>query len=351
MPRPSMFFSPRINTKHLAGLCRRLAISLESGIDVRKVWAREASRPGSLIARRRIELVREGVDRGDSLGEALAATGDYFPPLFRELAVVGEQTGHLSECFAQLADHYEGHIRLRRVFLSAIAWPMIQLVLALGVIGFLIWIMGVIGQFTGTTIDILGFGLVGNSGLAVYVSFLAVLGFVLFVVIRAMQRGLLWTAPLQIALVRVPMLGQAIQTLALARLAWSLHLTLDTGMNLRQALKLSLQSTHNAHFTRRQRTIDKSVAAGNSLYEAFAETDAFPIEFLDALHTGEQAGRLVETMKILSGQYQDQAQAAMRVLTIVAGSAVWAIIALFIILMILRIFSFYLGTINSALTG
>jgi len=346
-----MFFSPRISTKQLAALCRRLAISLEAGIDVRKVWAREAERPIGPTARRRVESISEAVNRGDSLGEALATTGDYFPPLFRELAAVGEQTGHLSECFSQLADHYDGHLRLRRVFLAAIAWPMIQLVLALAVIGFLIWIMGVIGQFTGTTVDILGFGLVGNSGLAIYVSFVALVGFGLFVVIHAMQRGLFWVAPIQIALIRVPMLGQAIRTLALARLAWSLHLTLNTGMPLRHALQLSLQSTHNAHFTRHLRTIDKSVAAGNSLYESFLQTDAFPIEFLDALHTGEEAGRLVETMAILSRQYQDQAQAAMRVLTMVAGVAVWAVIAVFIIMMIFRIFSFYIGTINNALSG
>lgn len=346
-----MFLSPRITTKQLAALCRRLALSLEAGIDVRKVWAREAERPIGPVARHRMQLVSDAVHQGDSLGVALATTGDYFPPLFRELAVVGEQTGHLSECLAQLADHYDGHIRLRRVFLASIAWPTIQLVLALAVIGFLIWIMGVIGESTGTTVDILGFGLVGNSGLAVYMSFLALLGFGLLVVIQAMQRGVLWVAPIQIALIRVPVLGQAIRTLALSRLAWSLHLTLDTGMNLRHALQLSLQSTHNAYFTRHLRSIDKSVAAGNSLYESFLQTDAFPIEFLDALHTGEQAGRLVETMAILSRQYQDQAQAAMRVLTMVAGTSVWAVIALFIILMIFRIFSFYLGTINNALNG
>jgi type IV pilus assembly protein PilC len=346
-----MLFSPRISTKQLAILCRRLAISLEAGIDVRKVWAREAERPVGIVARRRLCTVSEAVEQGDSLSEALKATGDYFPELFRELVAVGEYSGHLSECLAQLAEHYEGQIRLRRIFLAAIAWPVFQLVVSLVVVGFLIWVMGVIGNMTGTRIDILGFGLVGNSGLAVYMSILAVIGAVLFGFLYAIQRGVLWVAPVQIALMRVPMLGQVLQTLALARLAWSLHLTLDTGMQLRRALKLSLNSTQNAFFTRHDRSIDRSVASGNALCEAFGQTDAFPLEFLDALQTGEQAGRTVETMEILSRQYQERAQAATRILTMLAGFAVWGLIAVLIILLIFRIFSFYLGAINSALNG
>lgn len=346
-----MFFSPRIRLGSLASLCRRLAISLEAGIDVRKVWAREVQRPISPAIRRRLQTVSEGVDQGGSLEEALRPTGDYFPILFREIAQVGEQTGHLSECFAQLADHYEGQIRLRRLFLLSIAWPMVQLAAALAVVGFLIWIMGIISDITGTRVDILGFGLIGNSGLAVYLAVLALVAAVMLGFIRAVSRGMLWTWPLQLAAMRVPMLGDVLQTLALSRLAWSLHLTLDTGMELRRALKLSLRSTQNAHFLRHATTIDKAVSRGESLHEAFLATDAFPLDFLDALQTGEQSGKVVETMGLLSRQYQERAQAATRVLTMLAGFAVWCVIATLIVLLIFRVFSFYLGAINDALKG
>jgi type IV pilus assembly protein PilC len=296
-------------------------------------------------------MVSDGVNQGDSLGESLAATGAYFPPLFRELAAVGEYSGHLGECFAQLADHYDGQLRLRRTFLSSIAWPTIQLVLSLLIVGFLIWIMGVIGQTTGTKVDILGFGLVGTPGLIVYLTFLALIGGAIFFVIHAIQRGVLWVAPIQIALVKVPTLGRVLQTLALARMAWALHLTLDTGMELRRALKLSLESSHNAYFTRCHRKIDASIASGESLYESFRRANVFPADFLDTLHAGEESGRIVEAMAVLCRQYQEQAQAALKVLTILAGTVVWALIAAVIILLIFRIFSFYLGAINSALHG
>ena len=88
-----MFFSPHIRIKDLAGLCRRLAISLGAGIDVRTVWAREADRATGRAARGQLRAVSEAINRGQSVAEAIAETGSFFPTLFCELAEVGEQTG------------------------------------------------------------------------------------------------------------------------------------------------------------------------------------------------------------------------------------------------------------------
>ena len=79
---------------------------------------------------RRLTDISEAVDHGESLSDALTPTGDYFPTIFREMIEVGEETGHIDSVFAQLADHYDAQLRMRRIFYSAITWPMIQLGLA-----------------------------------------------------------------------------------------------------------------------------------------------------------------------------------------------------------------------------
>ncbi len=343
-----MLFSPQMTIKRLAELCRRLATSLEAGIDVRTVWAREAERASGRAARSRLELISREIAAGETLTHALAGTGDYFPLLFRELAEVGEQTGHLDRVFAQLADHYQERIKLRRNFLAAISWPVAQLAMAICVIGLLILVMGVIGEMTGTTIDILGMGLVGGQGLAIYLTFLAIVGTMLFLVIRAVNRGLVWTKPVQRFVLRIPWLGPPLQTVALARLAWTLHLTLDAGMEVRRALRLSLRSARNARFEDQIESIEAEISAGNSIHDAFAAAGSYPTDFLDAVNVGEQTGKLAESMDLLSRQYGQRAQAALGTLTMLAGLAVWCVIATIIIALILRIFSFYLGALNDA---
>ena len=340
-----MFFSPRIKIHDLARLCRRLGTSLEAGIDVRSVWDREAARARGRAARTRIRAVSEAVARGESIREALARSGDFFPMLFCELADVGDQTGHLDEAFAQLAEHYEEQIKRQRIFLAAILWPVVQLALAAAIIGFLIWIMGVINPSSDNPIDPLGLGLRGNRGLLIYVAFLATVGVVLAVVVQAVRRGLVWTQSIQRAALRLPVLGRPLEAVALGRLTWSLYLTLNAGMEIRQAVRLSLRSTRNARYVDTTGPIEAAITSGNPLYEAFLRTGAYPDHFLDALQVGEQSGKLVESMGLLSRQYRDQAQNGLNVLAVVAGFAVWMIVAGIIIALIFRLFFFYINTI------
>ena len=344
-----MLFSPRISILQLSRLCRRLATSLEAGIDVRTVFAREAERATGHTARSRMRAVSEAVNAGESLASGLAETGNYFPQMFRELAVVGEQTGHLAESFVLLAEHYEEQMKLRRVVLAASMWPMIELGFALAVVGFLIWVMGIINRGGENTIDPLGLGLVGTAGLAVYLTFLAGIGLALFLLYQALRRGMLWTAPIQLLLLRIPVLGRAFESVAMARMTWALHLTFESGMGVRQALRISLRSTRNAHYTRHLRSIDRAIEAGGPIHEAFEDTGAFSMHFLDAVRVGEESGRLVESMEVLSRQYREQAEAALRAMAVLGGFAVWLLVAAIIILFIFQLAFFYINTINSYL--
>ena len=171
-----MFFSPRMSLKQLAAFSQRTSICLLAGIDERTICAREAHNVRGFAARRRLTTISEKVNQGGALSEGLAATGDFFPPLFREMVQVGEQSGHLGEVLKQLAGHYENQLTLRRNFLASIAWPAIELFLAVLIIGLLIWIMGFINDANHSHLDPLGFGLAGNSGLAKYAAAVAVIG-------------------------------------------------------------------------------------------------------------------------------------------------------------------------------
>jgi type II secretory pathway component PulF len=346
----SRFGEPRIGTKPLAALCRRLATSLGAGVDARTVWAREASSAQG-FARRRLLNVSQDIAEGAAIGDSLKRrTGNYFPEFFRELVKVGEESGHLPEVFRQLAEHYEHQLKLRRSLVMALTWPLIELTLALGVVGLVIWLMGAIPALKKSNIDMLGFGLAGTSGLVKYLGFLAIVAAALLAVYRATVRGVLWVAPVQRLFMKIPQLGRALETIALARLAWAMHVTLNSGMDVRPALKMSLGSTHNVVYTQHTDRVLAAIRAGRDIHSAFSDTGVFRVDFLDAVRVGEESGQLVETMGILSGHYQEDARAAMNLLAILMGLGVTALIAGMIIFLIYQIFTrAYLGPMNDAL--
>ncbi len=140
-------------------------------------------------------------------------------------------------------------------------------------------------------------------------------------------------------------MGIPLRTMALSRLAWSMHLTMNTGMDVRRAMKLSLRSTRNAHYIDQIPAIDAEIAAGNSIHEAFCRAGGYPADFLDTLAVGEESGNIVESMGRLADQYQQRARLAAVALTTIAAWLVWAVIAAAIIFMIFRVFSFYIGQI------
>jgi type IV pilus assembly protein PilC len=347
-----MLFSPRMPIKQLVASSQRMSMGLLAGVDIRKICDIEVRSTRGLSAQGRLRTISETVNQGGSLSDGLAATGDYFPPLFREMVGVGEQSGRLGEVLRQLSGHYQNQLSLRRVFLGMIAWPAIELTLALCVVGFLIWVMGIInGSNNKSPIDPLGMGLIGNDGLVKYVAFIATVGIVVALLVRAMSRGMLWTRPLQRLLLRLPKIGPALQAVALARLTWVLSQTMNTTMEVRKSLRLALQSTRNAWYIDRIEPMNAEISKGSSIYEAFIEAGGFPQDFLATLYAGEQSGSLAETMAHMANGYQEQARASLRIMATFAGLAVWVIVAAIIIFAIFRLAMFYIGSINAALNG
>lgn len=343
-----MIFAPRISTRHLAQLCRRMGMALQAGIDIRTVVDREAER-GPRRQRAAIARIREQVAAGQTMADTLAASEDFFPPLVVAMVQVSESTGKMAEGFLRLADHYDHRLALRRAFLTGISWPLIQLFAAICIVGLLIWMMGFIANFTGEVVDILGWGLVGTRGLMIYLSIVLGAAMVFVFVLVSATRGAAWTRPFQRLVLALPVVGRAIRTVALARCAWALSLVLDTAMDARRAVRLALMSTSNPFFARHAAQAEKDVESGNDLTTSLRRTGVFPDDFLDALATGEQSGRAAESMSSLADDYEQRAKSALATLTMVAGVVIWIAIFGLIIAVIARIAAFYFGILNDAL--
>ncbi|MEN1681922.1 MAG: type II secretion system F family protein [Planctomycetota bacterium] len=346
-----MLFEKRLNGKPLADLCHRLAISTESGIDVRRTWEREAdSARGGL--RDAFTTVRDGVSRGDTLAESLARTGKRFPRLFLEMTEVGEQTGSLAEVLHRLSDHYQRRHEMNRSLMAGLAWPLMELAAAVFIIGVLIAVLGALDlkRLNGEPIDVLGIGATGSGAVFVYLQLVTAIGLAVGGLIFAARRGVFWVSPLQRLAMDLPSIGPCLQKIALARLTWALHLALNVEMDLRRVVPLVLRATGSDYYTRWSRQITRLVAAGSPLHEAFAAASVFPVHFTDALQVAEESGQIVESMGRLSKQYEQEAQSAMATLSTVFGFLLGGGVMVLVGVMIVRLFQvIYVDAINDAL--
>ncbi len=338
----------RISTNDLIHLLRRLGIATKSGVDMRKIWEREAQQ-GASDHRRHMGSVHDKVSRGQSLAGAMAACDGFFPPLVCDLIDIGEQTGTLEVVLPQLVQHYE-HLRsLRRLFLQGITWPLLKLLAALFIVGLLIWILGIIGEMPGgEQVDILGLGLVGNQGLLIYLAFLMTVGVAGVAVAGGIKNGVFGNRPMQLAMA-TPVLGKLLRVFALARFSWTLSLAQGAGADARRSLALALKSTHNAYFTDHADQVDEAILeSGVEMHEALRKTGVFPEDFLHSLETAELAGATSEALDKIASDYKIRAENNSKGLTIVSTFAVGGFVVVLIVALIFRLFFFYLGILYDA---
>jgi type IV pilus assembly protein PilC len=277
----------------------------------------------------------------------LAIEGEPLPILFRQLVIVGEQTGHLPEIFGELADYYELQRKLRRDFIAQITWPVIQFAGGVFVIALLIYILGIIGSAPGKEpIAPIGFGLRGTSGA---ITFLLAVGLFLGSIAGAywfFTRGMRGRAAVEGFLLGLPAIGPCASAFALGRFCLALRMTLETGMPTPQALRQSLRATGNAAFARHEDFVAARIKAGDEMHEALNLCPAFPTEFREILEVAEVSGQIPETMIRQGEHYREEAARRLKTLGKLAGWGVYLFVAILIIWAIFRIASLYFGMLG-----
>jgi len=345
-------FTPRIPLKQLAIVCRSLSTSLHAGVPILKAFKTAGKKTSASKLRESMEDITQRLESGEEVSTALRAQGGQFPPLMVDMVHVAEHSGALPEVLRSLAEHYENNLRLRKDFIGQITLPLIQLVAAVFIIAFMIWILGLIAMTQGTKpIDVLGWGLTGTAGAMTWLSGWAIGIVSVFVIYKLVTQSLAGKAAVHRFLMKLPVIGTCMQSFAIARFSWAYHLTQEAGLPVKESLDASLRATANGAFIAAAPAIIGDVMEGQDLSDALALSGLFPDDYLQIVHTGEETGTVPEQLARMSEHFEDQARRSLRALATALGWAVWAGVAVFVIYVIFSIAMWYVGLINDALQG
>jgi len=332
----------RLGLKKLAGLSRQLGTMLEAGLPIRRALAvaeRGARPPTKGICQR----LGGAIEQGAKLSEALEREGRTFPLLYIRLVRMGEAVGGLDKVFKRLADYYEFIRRMWMRLFSSLTYPILQYFAAVGILSLATYILDMVDtqSFVPRPIPGLSGGMVFVAGVALFVTPIAAY----FIATRALG-GLRATHEFMI---RIPVVGNVMRMLALARFSWSMELMTDAGVNIFNALQWSMEATANGAFEGRTPAIIQRVKEGVPLSESLEASGLFPVEYIEMMHVGEESGSMPDMFRRLAENYFEQAERALRAMTTVLGWMIWICVASVIVFFIFRFFFFYLGNLTRAL--
>ena len=310
-----------ISTRSLINLSQRVGTALRAGIEARRAWEME-TRHASGPLRERVDRIRQRVANGDHVADAMRDLDGFFPPMYVQMVEVGEVTGRLDEVLLRLAEHYTHQQQMKRTFWFGVAWPLFGLAFAVIVIAIVILVTGEISQrLGGQPMDILGLGLTGTTGALVWLIGCGLIAAGIGFFFYALFRGWFGPRPL-IAAMRIPVLGKCFESLALSRLTWSLAMSLDSGMDARRAVELSIRAAQNPYYESSLPRVTGGIRANMQFHESFREAQVFPEDFVNSLEAAELAGETSESLLRLAKEYDERALTAMRVLTAIGTTAV-----------------------------
>jgi type IV pilus assembly protein PilC len=340
-----MFGSP-YSYDALAIWCRAIRHGHGAGLTLVKVFEMQ-TRSGPAAMRAAAGRISRALADGSTLEEALAAEGEAFPELFVSLAVLGEYTGHIPEVFGQLEDYFRLQASMQREFRARSAWPAFQFVAGVLVIALTIFILGLVAESNNTAPTApIGFGLTGTSGAIVFL--LVVGGTVggLYFAYKTLSKTMAGRARFEAKLLRIPVVGPCAEAVAMSRFCLAMKLTLDSSLSVFKAIKMSLRATDNEAFISQAEPIARRIKKGEELADAIGENPIFPREFHAALTVGEVSGQIPEVMARQAAYFQEEMVRRMKRLTWAMTGGVYAVVGIFMIVAIFRMFSGYAQALN-----
>jgi len=306
-------FARGMSSANLAVITRQLATLIKAGLPVVKSLAALEEQAESAYLKKIISQVKDKVTEGMSLGDALALFPKAFPELYINMVKSGEFTGRLDTVLDRLADHMEKQNLLKSKLISKLAYPGFILLTSIGIL--FILLIFVIPKVS-SIFDQLGKNLplptkiLLNSSLLLerYIVFI-LLGFILIAIVsyRFLQtpKG---TKMKDALMFKLPLLGNLLNKIAVARLSRTLGVLLSSGIPLMKAIDISIPIMDNVYFKDALRKCQERINEGGSMAQTLQESGLFPPMLVHMVSVGERSGELESMLLKVAESYETQAE-------------------------------------------
>ena len=343
----SRVFSRRLSARTLAYTTRQLGDLLGGGLPLLNALTLLTKQTEQPQLARIIESLAGAVRDGRSLSDALADHPRVFPPLYRSLVRAGETGGGLEQALNRLAELGEHEAELKSRLVSASAYPLF--VLSVAVLMSVFLLMYVIPKLslvfleTGQLLPLPTRFLLGVSRLFIHWWWALILGVVLLVWgIRRWYASPAGKALIDRQLIAVPAVGTFVRKLETARLTRNLGTLVGQGVPLLQALDVVADDVSNATLRLAVQEIRSAVRDGSSLAGAVSATGRFPVFVANMVAVGEESGTVDAALLKVASAYEREVnrtlQDATTILEPVLLVAVGGVVMFIVLAMLLPVF-------------
>ena len=333
---------PGLSAAERAVVLRQLATLVRAGVPLEEALATVAEQAANAGTQSVFTALRARVREGHDLAEGMLAFPRAFPNEVQAAVAAGERSGALDRVLERLAGFAESRHGLGREIALTLLYPVIVVVVALGVVAALMTtvVPRVVRVFehAGQDLPPLTRALMALSDFtaANYLLLTVALAAVLAAALLAWRRES-FRAWLQRVMLGVPLLGRALRAAATARFCRSLSLQVASDVPLVEALRVSAGATGLVSMRRQVEDAAHSVREGASLAAALGADSVFPPLVTRLLASGEQTGALADMLDRAAEAQEAEASALARTFSALLQPAMILLVGLFVLLVVLAV--------------
>ncbi|MFC1782831.1 type II secretion system F family protein [Planctomycetota bacterium] len=339
--------SHRIKISNLCVTTRQLAILLRAGLPLVPALAALTEQLEGQPLAPVMQQVHNRVNNGAALADALQKYHPVFSHLYINMVRAGEAGGALPEVLIQLAQMLQKRHQLIGKVKSALAYPLLMAVVAVGVVAFLLTF--VIPSLADIFLD-MDRNLPAPTALLINISMflkthliaLSIAGCLLVAAVGAYLKSQTGRLKWDHAKLKLPLFGNLLLKVEATRFARTLGVMLASGISILDALVIVKGVMQNRYIAAQIDTVRQDIARGRSIAETIKNTHLFPPIMHHAIAVGEMSGGVEEQLINFADAYDEEIETITRSLTALLEPAILlvmgAIVGFIVLALLLPIF-------------
>jgi general secretion pathway protein F len=310
----------RIKQSEVAAFTRQLATLVKAGIPLAEALGVLTEQIENEKFKTTVGDVRQRVNEGSSLADALARHPKVFEDVFVSMVRAGETAGNLDQVLVRLAEFMEAAQRLKSKVGGAMVYPIAMMVISGGIMAVLM--IAVVPQIT-QLFDDAGQALPWNTQLLIFMSKLiggwwwlllalmigGVYGF------RRWLRSPKGRAAWDKAKLKAPMLGPLTRQIAVSRFCRTLGTMLASGVPLLKSLDVAKDILGNMVLKKVIEGAREQIQQGESIAGTLRKSGEFPAIVTHMIAVGERAGQLEQMLANIATTYELEVETKLGKLT------------------------------------
>lgn len=310
----------RISTRDICGIARQLAMLLRAGMPLVPALSALVEQLQDAPLAQIMEEVRDTVNAGSTLANALRKHPSVFSNLFVNMVAAGETSGTLEEVLLRLAEMLERRVHLAGKIKSAIAYPLMMIVVAAGVVVFLLsFVVPSITQIFLEMNRVLPWPtrlLISVSTLLkTYLMLIAIVVCAVFFGIAAWLRTKEGRLLADRWKLKLPLFGKLFLKLEIARLARTLGILLVSGIPILGALEIAKGVIQNSIITADLDSVKDWISKGDTIANAIRKTGLFPPIVFHVIATAQVSGNVEDGLINIADMYDGEVEVTAKTLT------------------------------------